>query len=331
VGNIIANRLIAPQVRKACEVLTDKDYGVCRHRRYYQIAGITIQLQSDIPISDQTFELELKKFEVAEPGSDIISISLHFLLPDLQCINLGKEVYRRPPWVIYRQDKSWIYLGIAPKQNNIGAQFLAVFNDDHSLGAIYANRKDQFLKGQLSSLTLFPTDQILLACILADRNACIFHSAAIIMNKRGLLFLGDSEAGKTTIAAMLESKAEIICDERNIVRRWPEGFRIHGTWMHSKIPVVSSSSGPLNAIMFLRKSNQNCINPISNRGEITRNLLKYVVKSLVTADWWNKTIDLMKSMSNELPCYELEFDRTGSIADELEELVDRLTFLGNDL
>jgi len=53
-----------------------------------------------------------------------------------------------------------------------------------------------------------------------------------------------------------------------------------------------------------------------------------VVKSLVTADWWNKTIDLMKSLSNELPFYELEFDRSGSIADELEELVGRLPFLG---
>lgn len=322
-----------PQVPKARKDLTDKDDGTCCHRRCYQIAGITIQLWSDIPISDQTFEPELEQFEVAEPGSDIISISLHFLLPDLQGMDLGKEVYRRPPWVIYRRGWSWIYLGIAPKPNDIGPQFLAVFNEDHSHAAIYANRKDQFLKGQLSSLTLFPTDQILLARILANRNACIFHSAAIIMNKRGLLFLGDSEAGKTTIAAMLKSKAEIICDERNIIRRWPEGFRIHGTWMHSKIPVVSSSSGPLNAIIFLQKSNRNCINPISNRGEILRNLLKYVVKSLVTADWWNKIIDLMGSLSNELPCYEMEFDKSGSIADELEELVAKLPlfFWENDL
>jgi hypothetical protein len=49
-----------------------------------------------------------------------------------------------------------------------------------------------------------------------------------------------------------------------------------------------------------------------------------VVKSLVTADWWNKTIDLMKSLSNELPCFELEFDKSGSISDELEELATRL-------
>jgi len=318
-----------PQVTVAQKDLTDKDDGTCCHRRCYQIAGITIQLQSNLPISDQTFEPELEQFEVASPGSDIISISLHFLLPDLQGIDLGKEVYRRPPWVIYRQERSWIYLGIAPKPNDIGSQFLAVFNDDHSLGAIYANRKDQFLKGQISSLTLFPTDQILLAYILADRKACIFHSAAIVLHKRGLLFLGDSEAGKTTIAAMLKNKAEIICDERNIVRRWPEGFWIHGTWMHSKIPVVSSSSGPLNAIMFLRKSNRNCINPISNRKEIFRNLLKYVVKSLVTINWWNKTIDLMESLSNELPCYEMEFDKSGSIADDLEELADRLPLSEN--
>jgi hypothetical protein len=58
-----------------------------------------------------------------------------------------------------------------------------------------------------------------------------------------------------------------------------------------------------------------------------------VVKSLVTADWWNKTIDLMKSLSNELPCFELEFDKSGSIADKLEELAARLPlFFGeNDL
>jgi len=99
--------------------------------------------------------------------------------------------------------------------------------------------------------------------------------------------------------------------------------------MHSKIPVVSSSSGPLNAIMFLRKSNRNCINPISNRKEIFRNLLKYVVKSLVTINWWNKTIDLMESLSNELPCYEMEFDKSGSIADDLEELADRLPLSEN--
>jgi hypothetical protein len=39
----------------------------------------------------------------------------------------------------------------------------------------------------------------------------------------------------------------------------------------------------------------------------------------------------MKSLSNELSCYELEFDRSGSIADELEELVDRFPFWENDL
>jgi hypothetical protein len=288
---------------------------------------MTIQLQSDLPIGKGTFAPELMKFEVAEPGSDVISIRLHFFLPDLQGASLGRVVYRRPPWAIYRQEKSWIYLGFAPKADDFKLQFLAIFNEDHSMSAVYANRREQFIKGQLRSLTLLPTDQIFLARVLADRGACIFHSAAAMLHERGLLFLGDSGAGKTTIAAMLKEKAEIICDERNIVRRWPDRFRIHGTWMHSKTPVVSSSSSPLNAVMFLRKSNRNRVNPIRDRREIVRNLLKYVIKSLVSADWWNKTIDLMESMSNELPFYEMEFDMSGSIADELEELVGSLSLL----
>ena len=74
---------------------------------------------------------------------------------------------------------------------------------------------------------------------------------------QGLLFVGHSEAGKSTTVKMLQGKAEILCDDRNIVRRWPEGFRVHGTWSHGEVPLVSAASAPLSAIFFLHKSKQN--------------------------------------------------------------------------
>ena len=84
--------------------------------------------------------------------------------------------------------------------------------------------------------------------------------AAVILNGQGLIFVGHSEAGKSTTAAMLKNvgvgaglvpalegdhkgsplQVEILCDDRNIVRRWEEGWRVHGTWSHGDVPEVSS-------------------------------------------------------------------------------------------
>ena len=84
------------------------------HRRYYQCGGITIRVDSDLPITDNTFHPKFKLFQVDEPGEDTIFIRHHFSLPDLNGQNLGKEVYRKPPWAIYKKENSWIYLGISP-------------------------------------------------------------------------------------------------------------------------------------------------------------------------------------------------------------------------
>jgi hypothetical protein len=58
------------------------------------------------------------------------------------------------------------------------------------------------------------------------------HAAGFVMDSKGLLFVGHSDAGKSTMMKMLRSQGEMLCDDRIIVRRWQDGFRIHGTWSH---------------------------------------------------------------------------------------------------
>jgi len=198
-----------------------------RHRRYYGIAGITVMVEADLPITNQTFAAKFRQFEVDGPGPDLISIRHHFSLPDLTGRDLGQKVHRRLAWTIYRKGNSWIYQSQGPDDPT--PQRLAVFNHDYTRARIYSNNDEVFLKGNSPTLTLFPTDQILLAQVLADRDACLFHSSGVILDGKGLLFVGHSEAGKSTLVKMLQGKAEILCDDHNIVRRWPEGFRVHGS------------------------------------------------------------------------------------------------------
>lgn len=297
-----------------------------KHRRYYRIAGITIHLESDLPINDDTFDSRFKLFQVDRADVDMISIRHHFNLPDLNGQDLGEEVYRKVPWAIYRKGCDWIYLGISPDPEDPSLHRVAIFNDDHTRARIFNSSPDIFLKGGHSSLTLFPSDQILLARVLADRNACYFHSAGMILDGKGLLFVGHSRAGKSTTVKMLKARGEILrgeilCDDRNIVRHWPEGFRIHGTWSHGEVPIVSSAAAPLNAILFLRKSGKNRLTPLDDRKMIIQKLMSCLIKPFETTDWWHKNISLLEEITRSVPCYQMEFDMSGKIVQELQKLL----------
>ena len=58
--------------------------------------------------------------------------------------------------------------------------------------------------------------------------------------------------------------------------------------------------------------------PLNDCREITGRLLACVIKPLVTADWWNKTLDLIGQMAREVPCYVARFDKSGEIVGELK-------------
>jgi MoaA/NifB/PqqE/SkfB family radical SAM enzyme len=293
------------------------------HRRYYEIAGLTVQVEADLPITDQTFSSKFKQFEVDGPGDDTIVLRHHFGLPDLARRDLGREVHPGLPWAVYRKDDSWIYLGTAPPDGDPNPHPVAVFNRSHTRGRIYHKEESRFRRGDLQSLAQLGTDQVVLARVLADRLGCFFHSSAAILKGQGFLFVGHSEAGKSTTVKMLQGKAEILCDDRNIVRRWPEGFWVHGTWSHGEVPLVSAAGAPLRAIFFLNKSSRNHLRPLENRMEIIGRLFSCLIKPMASADWWKKILALIEVLAREISCYEMEFDQSGGIVAELQKLVRR--------
>jgi hypothetical protein len=322
--------------------------------RYYQIAGITIRLESDLPITVTTFHPKFKHFEVNGPGKDTITIKHHFSIPDVHNWDIGEEVYRKPPWAIYSNGSSWFYMGIPgngagtikdlwsrirhrwyqrsrQKSKKVGSASsgfaieakihqLAIFNHDYSNIGIYNKTEKAFRRGNLHSLTLFPTDQILLARVLAKRKGCYIHASGVMLDGKGILFVGHSEAGKSTMVKMLQDKAKILCDDRIIVRRWPKGFKIHGTWSHGDVPDVSADSAPLKAILFLKQDRENRIIHIDRKQEAIGSLLACLIKPLVTADWWKQMLALADQMAHEVPCYSLHFTKDGGVIDLLRNL-----------
>ncbi len=291
------------------------------HRRFYEIAGITIQVESDLPIKDNTFQSRFKPFQVYGQGKDNIVIKHHFFLPDVNTQNLGKMLFCSPPWAIYYDKNTWTYLGIMSSEGDMGIYRVAFFNNDFTRTVIHNESEKIFHFGNWHSLTMFPTDQILLSQVLANREACYMHSSGMVFKQKGILFVGHSEAGKSTMVKLLKNRGKILCDDRIIIRNWPNEIRIHGTWSHGEVPDVSANSAPLKAIFFLEKSSINRILPISNRHDITRKLLSCLIRPVASADWWVKTISLIEKIVCLIPSYTFYFDQSGKVKDMIDRLI----------
>jgi len=316
---------VARENRKYKETFRDN------HRRYYQLGGINILIEADTPISDDTFDEKFNLFRIDQPRITNVTIRHHFDIPPLNHLQLEEPLYDRPPWTIYRVKNSWLYLSgsfVPQGVNNLrnigverGTIQIAEVNNDYSRMVIYNNAsvKSRFLKGGVQSLTLFPTDQVLMAPLLANYNGIFLHSSGVILNGSGLLFVGHEEAGKTTIAELLNHHAEILCDDRIIIRRIEDKFRIFGTWSHGDLPIVSPSSAPLKMIMFLKKSDRNSLELIEDRFEVARLLLDCVIKPLLTVDWWEKVLSIIDDIVKAAPAYYLHFDRSGEVVTVLED------------
>lgn len=291
------------------------------HRRYFRIADVTVRVDSDVPFTEKTLEPKFGKFETDGPSEEMIVLRHHFTLPEFNREDLGVEVYRRAPWAIYRKDRSWIYLGIGPGRRDADIHCAAVFNEGHTRGRIYNPDEARFRQGNLHALTLFPSDQILLARAFADRRACFFHAAGLDLGGKGILLVGHSDAGKTTAARILQERGTVLCDDRIVVSSGPDGLRMHGTWSHGDLADVSAGSAPLAAICFLEKAHTNRLVPLKGGIETARLLALHVVKGLVTADWWEKVLALIDRIARETPAYRLMFDRTGRMADTVGEIL----------
>jgi MoaA/NifB/PqqE/SkfB family radical SAM enzyme len=319
----LEHRRFSARVDYLCRIAREnkkfRDNWKKNHRRYFRIADITIQVDSDLAIADTTFQPKFRQFEVDSPGKDTITLRHHFSLSDLGSKSPGREVYRKPPWAIYKNGNSWIYLGISSIEGDKNLHCAAVFNHNHTSVRIYNKQEETFLKGGLHSLTLFPSDQMFLARVLADREGCYLHSCGVDFRGKGLLFAGHSEAGKSTMADLLKNNSRILCDDRIIIRRQPEGFRIYGTWSHGDVPDVSNSCAPLKAILFLEKAKENKLIELNHKREITKRILSCLIKPFVTRDWWEKTLLLTDKLAENVPCYVLRFNKNGGVSGLLEK------------
>jgi len=88
---------------------------------------------------------------------------------------------------------------------------------------------------------------------LAGETAFLIHSSAAIVDGRGYLFVGPSEAGKTT-AIQNSAQYHVLGDEMNLVRAEDDGFVLEGTPFNGSFREKSPGRAPLAAVLLLSQA-----------------------------------------------------------------------------
>lgn len=297
--------------------------------RYFKIAGITISYEVDLDWERIQLNPALLPFMVDGSGEDNFVLQRSFVIPKTSAYDLGKRVHNNPPWLVYENTLSGrvYYMGTLPDSQEQPLWTFADFPTDYSEGKVYShpNQREYCYQVGLQNLSGFPSDSIWLAPLLANRNGVMMHSSAVCLNGKGLVFIGRSEAGKTTTYRMFKQTRDRqstdvtpLCDETNIIRRLQSGWQVSGTWGHGDESEVSAASSPLKGIFVLKQKPTNSITKINDRTTAIQYLLLTLFRPFMSATWWAKTLEMIDLLVKEIPIYEMSFDKSGGIIQILD-------------
>lgn len=138
-------------------------------------------------------------------------------------------------------------------------QRLARFDEGFREGEVVVD-PDSFYARERYYPLAYPLDEVIFLHRLARSGGLLLHACGAVLRgptgdetPRAALFSGPSGAGKTTIARLLEhhAGAEILSDDRIVIRPAEVGFRAHGTPWHGDAPLSRAESAPLAAIHLI--------------------------------------------------------------------------------
>jgi hypothetical protein len=98
---------------------------------------------------------------------------------------------------------------------------------------------------------------------VSGRDSIMIHSSAVIAGGQGFLFVGPSEAGKSTVAR-LSGNHHVLGDEMNLVHFTDGSPVLEGTAFNGTFRDKKSGSAPLRAVFLLNQAPHHAVSPIGS-------------------------------------------------------------------
>jgi hypothetical protein len=155
----------------------------------------------------------------------------------------------------------------------------------------------------------YPLDELIFSYFLALGTGIEVHSCGILDERgSGHLFVGQSEAGKTTMARIWQNEPGIVVlsDDRIVVRRLEGAYWMYGTPWHGDAALASPIRAPLSGLYFLEKGERNGFMRLGSAQALQR-LFACSFPPFFSAEGIGSVLAFMGEIVRVVPCFELTF------------------------
>ncbi|HET7434679.1 MAG TPA: hypothetical protein VFN10_08210 [Thermoanaerobaculia bacterium] len=271
------------------------------------IGGITLALRCDDARVDCRFVEPFSRFVVEEGSPDI---ELHVTLHEEELASRGSLVFDSGAvWKLLRDGDGH---RIECKTPPLGDTPYRVATIDSSF-----TRGEVHVRPNLGGHPLnYPLDEVLFANLLGRGRGVELHGCGIVARDgRGHLFVGQSGAGKTTTAGLWgDDAADVVSDDRVIVRVVDEQPVMFGTPWHGEAQHASAAPSRLDGIYLLAQSPANELRTLTESEAVAR-LFACSFPLFYDPNALAFTVDYFQKLVRRVPVRELRFTRDRAAVD----------------
>jgi hypothetical protein len=279
-----------------------------------KIADITCALVAADPALRIKIEGATQKFLIQKATPDI---TIHARWDDLsKILPSGDKIFDSGAvWQLHQQDETYLFSYKSPIFGPIPYK-VATVQKDFARGEVLLHR--QYFDTDQSTYPLeYPLDELLFVNFLALGRGVEVHSCGIVdASGNGYLFVGQSEAGKTTMARLWsdEPGITILSDDRIILREVDGKIWMFGTPWHGEAGFALPAAAPLTHIYFLQKGVKNELLP-QGKAEAAARLFSCCFTPLYFPEVVKFTLAFFEEVVRAVPLHELRFLPDKSVLD----------------
>lgn len=288
-----------------------------------KIGPAVVAVVADFPIHDRSYwRYGPFAYSGTEPPTATIRVQTDPPPPRGDAARVGEFVRH---WKVYAQGES-LRLEIL-EQTELRPKQVACINRTFDQVDLHVMSWADFPEASGWEMNeLEPLLQWYLTARLALRaEGVILHGSAVCVEGGGLVFVGPSGAGKTTLAGWCrdEAGATVLNDERIVMWRDRNGWQVAGTPWRGELSEVSGGGVPLRQIFFLRQAGAHRF----VRRPPAQCLTELIPQCFLPI-WSRKGMECLLAtaagLAAEIPSGELQFAKDRSIVSYLQRLVGEL-------
>jgi hypothetical protein len=286
------------------------------------IGGITMAVIAEDPELKLRVEGAMQKFLVDEARPEV---SIRAAWGDLSAESGGERLFDSGAlWQLYRQQMSYLFRFASPRFGSLPYK-VASFNRDFTTGEVALHRH-YFTHDRAVYPLEYPLDELLVMNLLSRGRGAEIHSCGVVDQAgSGYLFVGQSGAGKTTMAGLWQTEpgARILSDDRVILRY--EGGRLwmYGTPWHGEAALASPDRAPVSGIFFLHHGQKNELAPMK-RAEAAARLFACSFPTFYCPSGLDFTLELLAEVTADTACQELRFLPDRSVVEFLRRQAEQM-------